>query len=324
MTIEQRWIDDYRSAGLVDWPDGLRDAITSMFRRSTRRMICWYVFIPIGVGIGIAIAMLSDRWLDEVAATILGTVVAAIGVGIGVLRGNDYHKERIKAKDALRCDRVERFELGQHVLDEIGAAIGLGLRATHEGIPRVLYVCPSASLGLQVDRLVLDSLQHVRIRVVHAVPVADGVGPGEELPLTDEEITEIRSFIRETKRHWKWLYLVYAALSVGFLLRLSQFLMGELSREDLNASVSGSLLWLVLTLVVLGPHRRNRVFLWGLGRDLRRGTTEVVEGHVAVVELVASGKMRAEPVVKPSRVRRLSVSGVWWEVDGTPAVWRRA
>ena len=125
-----RWIGDYRSMGLVEWPAGLREAMRARARRATGRFMGWTWLAVAAFVFSVAMAAVASGpsgrlWKPEFVFAGMGVLVFLVAV----LRGNDWQKERIKARKALRSERLERFELGRHVEEEVAANRALGWRS---------------------------------------------------------------------------------------------------------------------------------------------------------------------------------------------------
>jgi len=329
MPSEDRWIDDYLSVGLVDWPEGLRSHFESMLRRSTRKLLMWLLISPGGLLFGVAIAFAGYNTAVHPVTSAIALSLCAIGIlglPLTMLLGNDAHKVRISAKKALRCDRPERFELGHHVEEEAAAARALGVKATLDGVPRALIIEPGSSLLLQVDDAPAQALKEVHVRkTAHVEFAPELINQTGRRPLDTAERDELRRHIRSKARSIWWVYPAYTVVTLTFgMLCYSLIVMHALPKTDLLFSIMTPIAWIGGTWFVFGPFRIVRRSLARFRRDLRAGMTEIVEGHVAVKDLRESGRLVHDPIVNPSVVRRLSESGIWWEIDGTPAPWRRS
>jgi len=328
MTARDRWIDDYLSVGLVDWPEGLRSHFESIRRRSTRKLLMWLLISPGGLVLGIAIAFLGYNSPVHPVTSAIALVLCAIGIlgfPLTMLLGNDAHKVRISAKKALRCERPERFELGYHVEEEAAAARALGAKVTLDGVPRALLIEPGLSLVLQIDDVPQGEFKEVRVReTARAETSSDQVAGPSQRPLDTAECDELRSHIRSRARFFWWFYPIYAVVTVTFgLLCYSLIVNHAVPSTDIGFSIMVAIAWIGGTWFVFGPLRNVRRTLALLRTDLRAGMTEIVDGHVAVKEVLEISGNQDGPVVNPSVVRRLSESGIWRDIDGTPAPWRR-
>ncbi|MCA9312443.1 MAG: hypothetical protein KDA21_14615 [Phycisphaerales bacterium] len=324
-----RWIGDYRSMGLVEWPAGLREAMRARARRATGRFMGWTWLAVAAFVFSVAMAAVASGpsgrlWKPEFVFAGMGVLVFLVAV----LRGNDWQKERIKARKALRSERLERFELGRHVEEEVAANRALGMEIGL-GMPRVLLVAPSSALLLQVDGEAAVAVEEVVVHETGArAPSLPESGEGSSsAPLSPEEREELGRLIRVCRRPWKWIYLFYVWVSVGVsALAYRLAIGGGVDAEDWVLSGAVVILWPLMThSIFFGGHRRRRRLVAALRRDLRNGRAEVVEGYVAAREARESQDgVGHPPVVTPEEVRRLCESGLWWEVDGVPAAWRRA
>ncbi|MEM9166175.1 MAG: hypothetical protein AAGB48_04045 [Planctomycetota bacterium] len=324
MVESDRWIQDYRSVGLVEWPNGLRDTLALRLRHSTRKLLIWMLISSGCILLGVGIVLLG--YLDilrDIAPPIL-FAVSVLAFPIAILRGNDFHKVRIKAKQASRCTHPERFEIARHVDEELAAMKALGLQVENEAIPRALFVDPATSLVLQIDDEVPASFERANIRVIQSDIEQSPTQECTESALSEHERAELRSWIDRTRRPWKWRYLFYVGISAGFFAWVYRLIVGlPTDRSDWGFFGLVTSLWLPMTYWVFVPHRNLRKRLASMRQDAREGILEIIEGHQAVAHLVASGEIADTPPVQPCLVKRLSVSKVWWTVDGVPAAWRR-
>lgn len=316
MNATQRWIGDYRSVGLVDWPGGLREALRARLRRANRMIMLWVVIPAITLFLW-AVVHIVDSFaglgFTNPAIGGIGFMVGGAAVAVCCLPGNDYHKIRLSLKRALRCAQLERFRLGDHVNDEIDTATLLGLGASIERVtdqlPRTLLVNPRRSLLLQVDDGPLDLPCEVVIRTIGVNAAARVTSGFAEIELTPCERDELRGFVaRLREEHLKSLVML------GFLSIPLQSLV-----------LIAKVLWEAASLLYPRKDLDGRVLIRDLKLDLRFGLTEIVDGDRAVAEFrqVGAWSQHVSPVT-PIWVRRLSVSKVWWEVEGVPAIWRRS
>ena len=121
------------------------------------------------------------------------------------------------------------------------------------------------------------------------------------------------------------LCLVYAWLTFGFAGWGYRLLTGyPMEPFDWTYVATVGVLWPLATFWLRVPFRRWRRVLPRLRRDLRAGVAETIEGHVAAADLRASRPLDESSLrINPSVVWRLPQSGLWWDVDGIPAGWRR-
>ncbi len=326
MPGEERWIGDYRSVGLVDWPPELRRGLVERLRRTNRKLLLWLVAPPglLLAGCGLGLAAESLRLPGSFAILLVFAGAAVIALGGAILRGNDLLKLRGPLRQVLRCERPERFEPSPHVLEEIRASRALGRALPDWNLPTPLLIDPASSRLLQAGEAPAAELKLMQVLVTEGVGAAVDYG---DLPaavaLTEAELEELGAFIRRHTRHWASLYRWYTFVSVVAGIWIYRIASGQkLAVVTWGFAIAGILLWIWMTRQVLGPHRVQRRIIGSLRRDREAGTTEAIAGATAVADLRREGQA-IEGVVTPGIVRRLA-SGLWWEVDGTPAVWRRS
>ena len=327
MRDEDRWIGEYQSVGPVEWPQGLRADIEAKLRRATRKLMFWVYMCPGNILVGVAIAALGYSTAAHPVTSAIGLALAGIGLlsfPVSLLLGNDARKLRSKAKAAWRCRLPEKFELGVHAEEELEAARGRGEDIAEDSFVRAIYIDPVSSLVLQVDDEPMRVLDPVKVKGVArpAGSSAFGEGPREHR-LSEGELEELRKYVRSGRVSLLGLHAFYALLTVGFVLVWTSIILHWPSHgAGVGASVLISLLWVVKTLAVIGPERTRGRLLALLRRDVREGDCEVVEGRDAVRDLAPSASLDDDDDL-PAVVRRLRESKVWWEIDGTPAAWRR-
>lgn len=108
---QERWFGDFRSVGLVDWPEGLRDEVhhelTSVRSEYFRWAALAVLSAVVGVGLAIAVAITpSVHLLFAVPALAL----AMVAPGVAGHCGDDRRERWTSAKAALRGRQLDVFE----------------------------------------------------------------------------------------------------------------------------------------------------------------------------------------------------------------------
>jgi hypothetical protein len=331
----QRWIGDYCSTGKVDWPADLRDALAVNRRRVRRSLLKWAATPPALFLLIVAIGFACEPFLSRPTPTpVLVTVaiVFLLVLIVTILCVNDLRKVLSNIHAAERGEQLERFALGNHVLEDVAAANALGLSASLEGIAQTLYVEPRSSLLLQTDDTPLAAPQPVTITepaASHAPAQSQQhqatIPPiGGTQPLTAAELDELRRYLKATARRQSVFWLIYLALSTGVCVTGYRVAMGLPIREDLDFAILVTVFWVFANVALFRQVLPERRRLWLLRKDMHDGISEVVAGHKAIADWHNAHALDATAVrINPEVVRRLPNSGVWWEVDGVPATWRR-
>lgn len=316
----ERWIDDHRSVGAVPWPDGVRDELRLLRRGSLAGAS---LGCPVALILLVLALLLLVQWTPSRSGHWL-LLPCIVLPAIAWLYGRDHRTRRRAITRALRCEALERFEIAEHVEEESRAAAALGaVGAMPEQFGALLVASPAGMVVRVGDRtrsptpVTIRLIQHYRT----SLPAVGAIRP-----LTDWERNEVRRHARHIAST-PWL-VVTGCVSVGMLAGLAIFVghwigtgTAPTASQALRALMTAAFL---VFLVRARPHiKAERQFRRSLGRDARDGLLETVDGATAVADLVARHGRDARPTVTPTIVTRLQRSGVWWEIDGTPASWRR-
>lgn len=331
----QRWIGDYCSAGRVDWPAGLRDALAATRRRARRSSLKWAATPPALFLLIVAVGFACEPFLARPTPTpVLITIamVFLVVLIVTILCVNDLRKVLSSIHAVERSDHLERFVLGTHVLDDVAAAKALGLFASLDGIAQALYVEPRSALLLQADDAPLAAPQPVTITEPapshapaqsrqHQAPIPP---IGSTHPLVTAELDELRRYLKTAARRQSVFWLIYLALSAGISVISYRVATGLPISEDLGFAILVTVFWVFATVAIFRQVLPERRRLRLLRKDIHDGISEVVAGHIAIADWRNAHALDATAVqINPEVVRRLPNSGVWWEVDGVPATWRR-
>lgn len=333
-----RWIGDYRSIGLCEWPAGLRESFGGFRRRATRRAFVWLALLLVVLVIAITAAALADRLFPRpLSDAVLITAVIAGGIlTIPVILGlSDALRRRTDLGRLLQYSHVERFELSQHVRDEVAAARALGINASVEELPVSLFVIPAPPGHPQAPGVLVQVDQHAQappaLVIVRSLahrseeprtPITDSTGWE---PLSPSELQELRLSIRMGTQAFRRFSIVYTLFSIGVAaLALRLLVGGGIPGTTIFWFIVIPVAWLFMTWRGLPGMLRQRQALKMLRLDLAVGRTLVQDGRTAIAELRSAGLLDPrEPIVNPGVVRLLPHSRYWWEVDGVPAAWRR-
>lgn len=326
----ERWIDDYRSVGLVDWPPGLRDTIVHR-RRAALRLILICILPQPFLLVATVVFLIGGNayFADWLAAVMGGTLIVLmlLWISIGSLAAYKARIRRARDKRSLKAPQLELFELSQHIEEDADAAMELGI--TNAPLPDVLrrYVEPKTRLLLQEDTTPQDELLRVSIRTLAADATPNDGALGIR-PLEPHEIDEIRALSSRAGRWLLWLPAIYLAMTVYVFLGTVAIFNRTLSIGDwLGFFITGTF-WLAISKAAISPNglpRRYLRFRAALRSDRKRGEAEMVKGHIAVAELDAKADpYDPPPEIVPELVCRLPETGRWWTFDGVPAPWRRA
>lgn len=325
---QERWFGDYRSAGLVDWPDGLRDIIHDRYRRYRRNMWRWLA-APLGILVlGSAGSIIAA--IPGVDAHPLGVLGVSLIAGVAafalvVLPANDARQASKVALKVWASESLERFAVCPAAVDVCEKMNSVDRELYLRDVPLEILVVPKHDIVLQHDRspnILLGTLPIMTLGCTDRPEVELEKGT---LPLTASELEEInRRRAMVIKPLWKFLAF-YVALTVamaGLLVLL--VLSPSTLQRDISFSVLVSLVWIYSTWVLIFPMRHRALLAYRLGRDLVEATCDVLDGDTALDELYATGlPEELRPELPPRVVRRLRHSGLWWLLDDTPAMWRR-
>lgn len=334
----ERWIGDYRSIGLCEWPAGLRASFGGFRRRATHRVFVLLALLLVVLVIAIAAAVLADRLFQRPLsdAVLISAVIAGGILMIPLVLGlSDALRRRADLGRLLQYPHVERFDLSPHVREEVAAARALGINASVEGLPVSLFVIPAPpgdpqapSVLVQVDNHAQTPPALVIVRSLaptsEAPPTFSPDSAGWE-PLSPAELDELRLSIRMAAQASRRFTIVYTLLSLGVAaLALRLVVGGGIPAAAIFWFIVIPLAWLFMTWRHLPEMPRRRQVLKMLRLDLAEGRTLVQDGRTAIAELRSAGLLDPrEPIVNPGVVRLLPHSRYWWEVDGVPAAWRR-
>ncbi|MFK7883385.1 MAG: hypothetical protein AB8F26_04265 [Phycisphaerales bacterium] len=324
-----RWIDDYRSAGLVDWPVDLRKSLIASRRKAIRTILICGLPPPILFVVAFIVSIEGSSYMPALLATAIEIVlwtVTILWAAVGFSIARKARKRRRLAKRALRSPQLERFELSEHVDEQAAAAAELGAIPVIHSTALALYIAPRSSLILQVEDTILNDPEPAEIRTVAAASEVDAHGIGVR-PLTTAEAEEIRQLIRRAGHRVLWVIPFFGGFSFFLVMGCVAALSRGLSTGDWITFGVLSSLWLRVTIEIVGRGgvvRRFFRFRRGLLADIAADEVEIIPGHIAIVELAAKNDPDdPPPEVIPGLVVRLPQSGRWWSCDGVPAVWRR-
>ncbi|MFB3431127.1 MAG: hypothetical protein ABL309_09400 [Phycisphaerales bacterium] len=108
---QERWFEDYRSAGLIEWPDGLRDDIRRELTQSRSRwlLLAALAVVAAVVGLGLAVLVAITPTLPLIAT--LPALAIAMFVPCFATTHAEDHRERWKsAKASMKDGDLELFE----------------------------------------------------------------------------------------------------------------------------------------------------------------------------------------------------------------------
>ena len=107
----QRWFENYRSTGLIDWPAEIRDDVRRELSVARTRCLPWVAVTVVAavVGLAAALAIAFNTNIQLIFATVPLGLWALVG-GIAGFRGEEYRERWKAAKDALREHQLETFE----------------------------------------------------------------------------------------------------------------------------------------------------------------------------------------------------------------------
>jgi len=330
---QERWFGDFRSVGLVDWPEGMRDEFRLERQRLFLPMLLWPVLtVPaLAVSIYLNAASFLNGWSPAAAAMSW----VAVGVGIvvfafGMMRCRKAWKRRGLIARVLRSDQLERFELSQSVIDEVLLA-----HARHHdtpeqvdplaGVPLELLIAPRARLLVQIGDERDRPLTEVAIRSVSQHAGFEESADGYHIQLTPDELRELRAYRRKHMMIIPTTFLLGAIfVSVLALTVTTLNAAGPTSYRD-KRLIAGTIVFaaaFVYAFFIEQPKQLRLARL--LKRDIEDGFCEILDSVAAAEDLIAAGlpeEIRVDDT--PSIVRRLPHSKRWWLIDETPAPWRR-
>ncbi|MCA9277500.1 MAG: hypothetical protein H6815_01780 [Phycisphaeraceae bacterium] len=348
---EDRWIGDYRSIGLTEWPQALRERVTALHRRSTWRRRWWLISLLVPVAIvfaGVPIIQDLRPQTGAVIGNVIVTVCVVVSVAlvmVGLLLAIDHDKFRVRSKGALKRDKIECFVLGEHIQAEAAAAEALGQPIPYAGAPREIWLDPKTCAVLCVGDRVPRLLPIVAVRTITRMqsslvaqhitepvsplpliePAQGPVSPrakecASERTLDAAEIKEFAGYVKRASLNADPMYyFVYAAVMVALPVMVVLIWTGYVHLWPHVISSGLAALWMTYR---AKRFCKSRAWVRVLRRDLKRGVVEIIDGYDAIADFGPLPPGVPKPI-PPEVVHRLPESGVWWEADGVPAAWRR-
>lgn len=350
-----RWIGDYRSVGLVEWPDDLRDSMSKSWKRPRFWARFWIVACPVmfvvGLLLGIFAVVIKNAGWSSAADVALGIggvmmVIGFVALPFFLLLGRDAFRLSSTYRKALREPQVEMFVRSPHVDEEAAVAATLGLASDLSGVATSVYLAPRAGLlvGVQFEThlkpitpplpQIVATLSVPASRLSTEQPptpesdlIESIVAPNDAAPrmqiLNAHELAEIATYRRSIGSVKGWVALGVSAAFVG--MGVTAFILGTIQWWHYIAlGLWGLALAAGIRNVLLSYPARRRLRA-ALRRDLEGGSLELLPWSLVREELLTDGARHEDlPAVPPEFVERLPASKLVWSLDGIPAPWRRA
>ncbi|MFG0291890.1 MAG: hypothetical protein ACF8MJ_01920 [Phycisphaerales bacterium JB050] len=328
----ERWFGDYRSVGTVDWPEDLQHDLRTERRGLFRKMVLWPILtLPPLVG---SIILNANSFLNSWSPQLSLLTWVALGLSLvlfafGLMRCYLAWIRRQLIRRALRSPQLERFELAPGIIDDI--LLAHAQTADHptadplEGTPREVLIAPKPKLLVFVPDCPTSPLTPVTIQTVSKAQSLDTSVDGHTLPLTTEELRELRKH----RRNCLMVLPISLVLVAVFVLALNYATKAltssaPMSFRDWKAVIATGCfaIGLLYIFFVEVPSKLKRAKL--VGKDITAGHCDLLDGETALDELSdAPLRTKISLDIPPTIVRRLPHSKLWWQLDDTPAPWRR-
>jgi hypothetical protein len=327
----ERWIDDYRSEGVIEWPEGLRDALREAARKPRRTFRFWILIGPANLGMGVvmipvSILLNTNGWQVGYATaglSVFGLVVGLCSLPFASLLGNDAQKLVRLYKQANDATQIEIFRRGEHVDEYVTASNAIGRPIDLSSSPSHLLISPPHALhvGSVVDDQVFPVLPPCPVAVRNLAAVETTTDASRTF--TMEEKDELRKHIRSLgASSWQKDVMTVMGLAGANAALLGVNIIQ--SRDALLLACAFVLLAIVIHRYT-NPGLKRRRLRASLEHDLADDAVWQIAWPSLRAEIIAEGGTTDDlPDVPPEFVERLPNSKLIWTVDGIPAPWRRA